>query len=100
MKFYTDATYDYRTKACHIGFCNQGLTISDVKRTTASSVNDAELQAARMCIESYPNFVWIFTDSFHVVETLNGEGITNVSHVSRSENIADMLVSAHKESFV
>ena len=95
-EYYIDATFDKYTKVAFIGYCNSSMTIKGVSRITATDINQAELAALCLAIRAIGPDSVFFTDSQYVVENCMSH---NVQYIKRDLNIADTLVSAHKENF-
>jgi len=95
VKIYIDATFDKHTHVAFIGYCNPLLTITNVKKIKASDINQAEMSALCLAVRNLGVDNEFLTDSMSVVNQCECE---NVSHVSRSMNIADSVVAISKES--
>ncbi|RLA61778.1 MAG: hypothetical protein DRQ78_08485 [Epsilonproteobacteria bacterium] len=95
MNIYIDAAFDKYSKVAWLGYCNDSMTLTGIKKIKASNINEAELSALCFAIRKIGADWNFLTDSMSVVNQCACE---NVSHVPRLKNLADAVVAIGKEN--
>jgi len=95
MDIYVDASFDKYSRDAWLGYCNNSMTISSVKKIKASNINEAELSALCFAVREIGTNWNFLTDSMSGVNQCACE---NVSHVPRLKNLADAVVAIGREN--
>jgi len=97
MSIYIDATFDSITKIAFIGYSDNFMITTGVKKIKVKDINRAEFEALNFAISKIGKDNLFLTDSENVIRKSKSLNI-DIEYIPREDNIADIIVSAAKEN--